>query len=130
MTIQRISSGSKFEDLAAYSRAVVDDRYVHVSGTVGIDRRTGTIPDDVTQQTRNILGIVEVTLADLGLDFSDVVRDRVYLTSGDSLMEVAAILRELFETCPPANTTLICGIPAPGAKVEIEVTARLRPKQD
>ena len=130
MTIQRISSGSKFEDLAAYSRAVVDDRYVHVSGTVGIDRRTGTIPDNVTQQTRNILGIVEVTLADLGLDFSDVVRNRVYLTSGDSLMEVAAILRERFETCPPANTTLICGIPAPGAKVEIEVTARLRPKQD
>ena len=111
MTIQRISSGSKFEDLAAYSRAVVDDRYVHVSGTVGIDRRTGTIPDDVTQQTRNILGIVEVTLADLGLDFSDVVRNRVYLTSGDSLMEVAAILRERFETCPPANTTLICGAP-------------------
>jgi enamine deaminase RidA (YjgF/YER057c/UK114 family) len=39
-------------------------------------------------------------------------------------MAVAAVLRETFGASPPANTTLINGIPAPGAKVEIEITAR------
>lgn len=124
--LMRLSSGSRFETLAAYSRAVADDRYVHISGTVGTDPESGAIPEAVSEQVDNIFHIVGDVLArfDIGLDA--VVRTRVFLTDIDDLMSVAEGLRARFGDCPPANTTLICGIPAPGAKVEIEVTARLR----
>jgi len=122
----RISSGSRFEELAAYSRAVIDDRYIHVSGTVGSDPDDGSMPDDVADQMANIFRIVEQVLARNGAGFQDVTRTRVYLTDVEHLMPVAEALRTRFSECPPANTTLLCGIPAPGAKVEIEFTARLK----
>jgi enamine deaminase RidA (YjgF/YER057c/UK114 family) len=124
MPINRYSSGTRFEDLAAYSRAVADAHYIHVSGTVGSDPRTGEMPDDVREQLENIFSTIAATLDHFGAGLDDVVRTRVYLASADVLMPVAAALREQFEHQRPANTTLICGIPAPGAMVEIEVTAR------
>ncbi|WP_157219965.1 RidA family protein [Flavisphingomonas formosensis] len=126
MTLDRHSTGTRFEALAAYSRAVADDRYIHVSGTVGIDPATGTIPDDVGAQAEHALATIEAALAHFGAGLADVTRTRVYITSADVLMPVADALRARFAECPPANTTLICGIPAPGAKVEIEVTALRR----
>jgi enamine deaminase RidA (YjgF/YER057c/UK114 family) len=125
LTISRISSGSKFEDLAAYSRAVIDGDYVHISGTVGADPATGAIPEDAGEQARNIFRIVEPVLARAGATLAQVVRTRVYLTDAGELLPVAAVLREKFDACRPTNTTLIVGIPAPGAKVEMEFTARL-----
>lgn len=124
MDLKRISSGSQFEELAAYSRAVVDDLYIHVSGTVGPDPETGTMPEDAAEQARNIVRLLAGVLAAEGADFRHVVRNRVFLTDPSDLMAVAAVLRETFGACPPANTTLINGIPAPGARVEIEITAR------
>jgi enamine deaminase RidA (YjgF/YER057c/UK114 family) len=123
MTLKRISSGSRFEELAAYSRAVVDSRYVHLSGTVGVDPVSKSIPDSVTEQMQNIFRIVEPILTTEGATLASVVRCRVFLTAVEHLEAVAAVLREKFANCRPANTTLICGIPAPGAKVEIEITA-------
>lgn len=123
--MRKISSGSPFEALAGYSRAVVDDRYVHISGTVGLDPDTKTIPEDADDQARNIFRIIEQTLAEAGASLTDVVRCRVYLTNVVYLNDVVKVLGEKFAAIRPANTTLICQIPAPGAKVEIEVTARL-----
>ncbi|MBP8233451.1 MAG: RidA family protein [Rhizorhabdus sp.] len=124
MDLKRLSSGSPFEELAAYSRAVVDDLYIHVSGTVGPDPETGAMPEDPAEQARNILRLLATVLAAEGADFSHVVRNRVFLTDASDVMAVAAVLRDYFADCRPANTTLINGIPAPGAKVEIEITAR------
>jgi enamine deaminase RidA (YjgF/YER057c/UK114 family) len=124
MTLDRISSGSRFEELAAYSRAVVDADYVHISGTVGGDPVTGVLPEDVRAQAGNIFRIVEALLSGQGCSLADVVRTRVYIVEQADLLDVAAVLKEKFDDNRPANTTLICGIPAPGAKVEIEFTAR------
>jgi len=126
MTLARHSTGTRFEELAAYSRAVADDRYIHVSGTVGIDPATGAIPEDAAAQAEHALATIEAALAHFGAGLADVTRTRVYITSADVLMPVADALRARFADHPPANTTLICAIPAPGAKVEIEATA-LRP---
>lgn len=122
--MQRISSGSRFEELASYSRAVIDDLYIHISGTTGLDPSSGEMPEDVTTQTENIFHIVEDTLAQAGAGLENVTRCRIYLTAQAHLMEVVAVLGIKFKDFRPANTTLICQIPAPGAKVEIEVTAR------
>ncbi|MFT4052885.1 MAG: Rid family hydrolase [Novosphingobium sp.] len=112
--------------MAAYSRAVTDDRYIYVSGTVGLDPVSKIMPEDVEAQTRNIFAIVEDVLAREQATLVDVVRSRVFITDIAHLEGVVSVLGEKFRDCPPTNTTLICGIPAPGAKVEIEVTA-LRP---
>ncbi len=127
MTLERHSTGTRFEAAAAYSRAVADEAYIHVSGTVGVDPATGAMPEGVDAQLRNIFAIIEAALARWDARLADVVRSRVYLASADDLPPVAAALHAAFTGHPPANTTLICGIPAPGAKVEIEVTAR-RPR--
>lgn len=124
---KRITSGSAFEELVSYCRAVVDDRYIHISGTVGVDPVSKTIPDDAGEQTENIFNIIASVLEPEGATLNDVVRSRVYLTDVGHLNAVGAVLREKFRGHPPTNTTLICGIPAPGAKVEIEVTV-LRPE--
>ncbi|MDH7640019.1 Rid family hydrolase [Sphingomonas oryzagri] len=124
MSLERYSSGTRFEEIAAYSRAVADDLYIHVSGTVGGDPQTGAMPDAVEDQLANIFATIERALAHFGAGFADVTRSRVFIVSADVLMPVAAALKARFGDCPPTNTTLIVGIPAPGAKVEIEVTAR------
>ncbi|WP_156842123.1 RidA family protein [Novosphingobium aquimarinum] len=124
MVIERISSGSRFETLAAYSRALIEGEYIHISGTVGAHPDTGVMPESAIEQARNIFRIIEPLLLahDSGLDM--VVRNRVFLTDAAHLEDVCEILREKFGDHPPANTTLLVGIPAPGAKVEIEITAR------
>ena len=55
-----ISSGSKFEDIAGYSRAVVDDDYVHVSGTTGFDYGTMQIKDDLGEQTHQAMKNIDL----------------------------------------------------------------------
>lgn len=126
MTLKRISSGSKFEEMAAYSRAVIDDHYIHISGTVGLDPVSKTIPESAAAQMENIFAIIEPILTAEGASLADVVRCRLFLTDAAYLPELFDILRAKFEQHRPTNTTLICGIPAPGAKVELEVTARRR----
>jgi enamine deaminase RidA (YjgF/YER057c/UK114 family) len=48
---RRIFSGSKFEEIAGYARAVVDGDWVHVSGCTGMDYASGEISDDAVEQT-------------------------------------------------------------------------------
>jgi enamine deaminase RidA (YjgF/YER057c/UK114 family) len=126
MKRKRYSSGSGFEDLAKYSRAVQDGDWLFVSGTVGVDLETGEMPDSAGDQSRAIFRIIEHVLAQAEMSLDDVLRCRVFLTDGSYLNEVIQVLAEKFETARPANTTIICQLPVPNAKVEIEVTARQR----
>jgi enamine deaminase RidA (YjgF/YER057c/UK114 family) len=119
----RIFSGSPFEELAGYSRAVIDGDWIFVSGTVGT-LPGGEIPESIEDQMSQIFSILEATLGSAGSRLEDVVRCRVYVTAAESIAAVARLLGQRFGHIRPANTTLITGIPAPGAKVEIEVTAR------
>ena len=67
MTERRlISTGSSFEELAGYSRAVVDGDWVFVSGTTGFDYASGDIADDVVEQTHQTFRNVEAALAEAG----------------------------------------------------------------
>ena len=51
--MRRISTNSEFEKAVGYSRAVVDEHYVHVSGTIGFDYETMAISDDVIEQAHH-----------------------------------------------------------------------------
>ena len=125
MSRRRISSGTPFEDLASFSRAIVDGDMVYVSGTTGINREAGTFPDTAAEQTRLALGHVETALADAGASLADVLRMTVYIADREDLMPVCEIIGKAFADIRPANTTVICALALPQMKVEIEVTARI-----
>jgi enamine deaminase RidA (YjgF/YER057c/UK114 family) len=121
-----IDSGTATEKMAGYSRAVLESGWLFVSGTMGIDPATGVMPADVTDQMNVAFTTIEAALRQAGAELADVVRCRVFLKSRDELPAVAAVLKRKFETIRPANTTVICELPIPAARVEIEVTACLR----
>ena len=121
-----ISSGSKFERLAGYSRAVVDGEWIFVSGTAGYDIANDRFPDDPAEQTRLALATVADALGKAGASLGDIVRVRVYLADAGDVVAVSKILGETFSDPLPTNTTIVCGFAAPGIKVELEVTALKR----
>lgn len=124
MSRKLISSGSAFEKVAGYSRAVVDGKWVFVSGTTGFDYAAGTISEDVTEQTRQALRNIQAALAQADSSLEDVVRIRVFLTEAGFFETIAPVLGEFLSEIRPANTTIVCTLVDPRMKVEIEVTAR------
>lgn len=121
-----ISSGSKFEKLAGYSRAVVDGEWVFVSGTAGHNPADGSISPDPEEQTRQSLRTIAHALEQAGASLADIVRLNVYVADRQDVMTVSKVLGETFSDPRPTNTTIICGFPVEEIKVEIEVTARKR----
>ncbi|PQO23118.1 hypothetical protein C2I36_09630 [Rhodobacteraceae bacterium WD3A24] len=132
MTSQRwtIRTGSRFEELAGYSRAVVDGEWVFVSGTAGSDPETGTFPDDPAEQTRCALRQISDALEKAGGCLADIVRVRVYLSDREHVLPASTVLGEAFTDPRPTNTTIICGFAVPEIQVEIEVTALVRGRTD
>lgn len=119
-----ISSGSPWEELAGYSRAVADGQWVFVSGTVGQDFATGTMPDSAAGQTQQALDTIERALGQAGARLQDVVRVRVYVPQREDVAAVSAVIKQRLGAARPANTTVCCSLAVDGAKVEVEVTAR------
>ncbi|MEQ8652521.1 MAG: RidA family protein [Kiloniellales bacterium] len=123
MTKRLISSGSSFEALAGYSRAVVQGPFVFVSGTTGFDYKAGSISGDPGEQTAQCFVNIEAALAEAGSSLKDVVRVVVYLASRDYFEIVAPALGAKLGDIRPANTTVIAELADPRMLVEIEVTA-------
>jgi enamine deaminase RidA (YjgF/YER057c/UK114 family) len=126
MARQLISTGSKFEEMAGYSRAVVDGEWIFVSGCTGYDYAADTIADDVTEQTHQTFRNVEDALGRAGAALVDVVRARIIISEQRYFADVWPILGEYFRDIRPANTTWIAALADPRMKVEIEVTALKR----
>lgn len=126
MARQLISSGSKWEALAGYSRAVVDGDLVFVAGTTGFDYAAGTINEDVATQTRQCLANIDAALKKAGSGLADVVRVVVYLGKKEYFDAVAPVLGEVLKDIRPANTTVIAELIDPRMKIEIEATAKKR----
>jgi enamine deaminase RidA (YjgF/YER057c/UK114 family) len=123
MTIKRMSSGGEFEAKVGYCRAVVAGGFVFVSGCVGVDRATGNVPDDVTQQCRLALDIISDALADAGSSFAKVVRVTYMLPNVADFESCRPLLRSAFGDSPPAATMIECGLIDRKYRIEIEVTA-------
>lgn len=122
MSRQLISSGSPFEEVAGYSRAVVGGRWVFVAGTSGF--ANGQIAEGVEEQTEQAFKTIADALKQAGSSLADVVRVRVFLTDAGDFEKVAKICGKHFKGIRPANTTVACALVDPRMKVEIEVTAR------
>ncbi|TML08162.1 MAG: RidA family protein [Actinobacteria bacterium] len=118
-----MSSGSPFEAVMGYCRAVrVDDR-VFVAGTAPI-WPDGHVDPDPETQARRCLEIIGRALEEAGGSLADVVRTRVFLVDAADFDAVARAHGATFAEIRPANTTLVvAALLSPAWKLEIEVDA-------
>jgi enamine deaminase RidA (YjgF/YER057c/UK114 family) len=119
-----ISSGSPWEELAGYSRAVVDGDWIFVSGTVGQDFETMRFADTAQAQAEQALDTIEAALRQVPASLLDVVRVRVYVPERTDVPAISEVIKRRLGAARPTNTTVCCPLAVADAKVEIEVTAR------
>ena len=119
-----ISSGSPFEERIGYSRAVVDDEWIFVSGTTGFDYPTMTISADVAEQADQCLKNIQHALRQAGADLADVVRVTYILPKADDFEPCWPVLRRHFGEVRPAATMICAGLLDSRMKIEIEVTGK------
>lgn len=127
MKRQRISTGSAYEKLVGYSRALAVGDWVFVSGTTGRDHETGEIPEDVVEQTRMCFKTIERALAEAGSSLADVVRMRILMVDPEDDGRVASVLGEYLKPVGPALTTTVGALLDARFKIEIDVTALKSP---
>jgi enamine deaminase RidA (YjgF/YER057c/UK114 family) len=119
-----ISSGSTFEAQIGYSRAVVDGKWIFVSGTTGFDYRTMTISDDVVEQAEQTFKNIEDALVKADATFADVVRVHYILPNAADFEPCWPVLRKYLGEVRPAATMIVAGLSDARMKIEVEVTAR------
>jgi enamine deaminase RidA (YjgF/YER057c/UK114 family) len=124
MARRLVSSGSSFEEQIGFSRAVIDDEWVFVSGTTGFDYVTMTISDNMPEQTEQCFRNIQAALAEAGATLNDVVRVMYVVPNGSTFRDCWPILRKYFGTIRPAATMISAGLADPRMLIEIEVTAR------
>lgn len=124
--LTRVSSGSPWEPVIGFCRAVrVGDRVI-VSGT-GPVWPDGSCDPDPAVQTRRALEIIAQALAEAGTDLSSVVRTRMYLVDRADAAAVGAVHGEVFGGIRPAATMVaVSGFVDPRWRVEIEAEAVAR----
>lgn len=118
-----ISSGSNFETDIGYSRAVVQNGWVFVSGTTGFDYATMTISDSLPEQTEQCLKNIVSALEQAGARMQDVVRVTYVLPKGKDFPQCWPVLRQYFGDIRPAAMMISAGLADPRMQIEIEVTA-------
>jgi enamine deaminase RidA (YjgF/YER057c/UK114 family) len=125
MTRKLISSGSKFEPVLGFSRAVRVGNHITVAGTaaVGVDGKTAGV-GDAAVQTRRIFEIVGGALTDAGASLKDVVRTRIMLRNIEDWKAVGKVHGAVFGEIRPATCFVeVSRFIDPEWLVEIEVDA-------
>lgn len=100
-----IDSGTTWEALAGYSRAVRYGNQIYISGTTATDEAGAVVgPGDPAAQTHYIIDKFARILQELGSTLDDVVRTRIYLRDIEQWEPVARAHGERFGAIRPANT--------------------------
>ena len=123
-----ISSGSKWEDVIGYSRAVRIGNVIEVSGTTtAVDENGKTLGlDDPYEQTRLALVKIEKALKEAGASLEDVVRTRLFVTDIARWEDYGRAHGEVFKDIKPVTTMVeVKGLIGAELLVEIEATAIL-----
>ena len=111
-----------------YSQAISSERFVFVSGQIGIDPATGKLVEGGAKaEAAKCMENVKAVLSASGLEVRDIVKTTIFVTDMASFKEVNEAYGSFFYSEPPARSTIgVAALPL-GARVEIECIA-LRPK--
>lgn len=120
-----MSSGTPFERVAGYSRAIKVGNVIHVAGTTATDSDGNILAKgDPIEQCRIIFGRIETALSQLNASLNDVVRTRMYATRAKDCDEIMRVHGELFGEIRPASTLVVVHeLVNPEMLLEIEVEA-------
>jgi enamine deaminase RidA (YjgF/YER057c/UK114 family) len=123
---QQTGSGSPWEDIVGYSRAVKVGNIIEVAGTTAMDVDTLIGSGDIYAQTKFIFEKIEKALQQLGGSLNDVVRTRMFVTNIDQWELVGKAHGEFFAAIKPVATMVeVKRLINEGLLIEIEVTAIL-----
>jgi len=120
---QCASSGSKWEPIMGYSRAVRAGNVIAVTGCVGINA-DGTYSKSLGEQTRRSLAIIRAAVEALGGTMEQVIRTRMFVTNVSKWEEVARVHGEVFAEIRPATSIVeVSKLIDADAQIEIEADA-------
>jgi enamine deaminase RidA (YjgF/YER057c/UK114 family) len=120
---QTASSGSKWEPVMGYSRAVRSGPFIAVTGTVGVNA-DGTYSPSLADQARQSLAIIRAAIEALGGRIEHVIRTCVYVTDVSKWEQVAQVHGEVFAEIRPATTIVeVAKLIDREAQIEIEADA-------
>ena len=117
------SSGSKWEPVMGYSRAVRAGNLIAVTGTVGVNA-DGKYSPSLADQTRRSLAIIRAAVESLGGRTEHVIRTRMFVTDVSKWEQVAKVHGEVFAEIRPATSILeVARLIDADAQIEIEADA-------
>jgi enamine deaminase RidA (YjgF/YER057c/UK114 family) len=121
-----VPSGSPYESIVGFSRAVREGNHVFVAGTAPVMPEGEELPSDAYGQARRCLQIIATALLEAGATLENVVRTRIFLTDIADWEEVGRAHGEFFGEIRPASTMLaVSALVDPRWRVEIEADAVL-----
>jgi enamine deaminase RidA (YjgF/YER057c/UK114 family) len=120
---QRIASGSPYEPIMGFSRAVRVGQHVFVAGTAPVMPEGQDLPPDAHGQAVRCLEIIVGALREAGAEPVHVVRTRIFATHADDFEEIALAHGAIFGDVRPACTYVITRLIDPRWRVEIEAEA-------
>ena len=121
---KKIIQPKEFAAGGPFSPAVLVDGTLYVSGQIGRDLKTQQVPQDFDAEVRQVLDNIGIILKEAKMSYADVVSVQIYMTDMELFARMNAIYTTYFKADRPARTTVgIVKLAAPGARVEITVTA-------
>ena len=120
-----IRSGTRWEPVVGYSRAVRIGQFVAVSGSAAVDADGALVGEgDAYVQAKQCLKVIEDALEKAGADLGDVLRTRIFVTDIELWPEIARAHQEAFGDVMPATSMVeVSRLIDPAMLVEIEADA-------